>query len=314
MNTRVLVEDMHGPRRLIARIRRNLYWGRTHGWSDLIEEHDLNLLVRAPRSLRKWQWRLHQPGRSGLATPILLVGAQRSGTNMIVHGLDEAAEVRVYNEGNRRAFSNFRLRPVPTLHDLIDRSPYRYVVFKPLCDTHRVDQLLAELEASRPARAVWVYRNVDGRTRSEVAKFGDANLRVIREFVAGHADHRWQVQRLSEASIHFIQSLDLDRMSPASGAALFWYIRNQLFFDLGLDRREDVLLVSYEAFLDDPATTMRRVCDFVGLEYRSQLISHIAPRTAAPKQPLRLDPAVRARCDALEGKLRAVARAPTEAR
>jgi hypothetical protein len=57
----VLIEDARGPRRVIARIRRNLYWGRTHGWADLVEEHDLNPLVRIPRVVRngRWQRRSH---------------------------------------------------------------------------------------------------------------------------------------------------------------------------------------------------------------------------------------------------------------
>ena len=49
---KVLIEDTRGPRRVVARIRRNWYWGRTHGWADLVEEHDLNPLVRIPRVVR----------------------------------------------------------------------------------------------------------------------------------------------------------------------------------------------------------------------------------------------------------------------
>jgi hypothetical protein len=36
---------------------------------------------------------------------LFLVGVQRSGTNMMAHGLDEAPEFEVYNEGNVKAFA-----------------------------------------------------------------------------------------------------------------------------------------------------------------------------------------------------------------
>jgi hypothetical protein len=52
----VLIEDTRGSRRVIARIHRNRYWGRTHGWADLVEEHDLNPLVRISRVVRKGRW------------------------------------------------------------------------------------------------------------------------------------------------------------------------------------------------------------------------------------------------------------------
>ena len=59
------------------------------------------------------------------------------------------------------------------------------MLFKPLCDSHRTDHLLDDLRTASPGRAVWVYRDVDGRVRSALAKFGDGNRQVLREFADG---------------------------------------------------------------------------------------------------------------------------------
>jgi hypothetical protein len=300
---RMLIEDTRGRRRLIARIRRNWYWGRTHGWGDLVEEHDLNPLVRMPRVVRKWRWRRSHglPGRA--AVPVFLVGVQRSGTNMIAHGLDEAPEFEVHNEGSKRAFDNFKLRPDAVIRDLVDSSRHRFVLFKPLCDSHRVDLLLDEVHTANPGLAVWTYRGVDGRVLSALAKFGDANLRVLQEFGAGQGSHRWQVQRLSQDSIDLIRSFDLAAMSAASGAALLWYVRNRLYFEAGLHDRSDITLVSYDRFLRDPAQAMRHLCDFLGFAYHPRLVAHVSPRRSSRERSIDIDPRIRARCTDLQAAL-----------
>jgi hypothetical protein len=299
----VLIEDTRGPRRAIARIRRNWYWGRTHGWADLVEEHDLNPFVRVPREVRKWRWRRSHGMTTGAPVPVFLVGVQRSGTNMIAHGLDESPEFEVYNEGSRRAFDNFKLRSDAVIRDLVDSSRHRYVLFKPLCDSHRVDLLLDHVQTASPGLAIWAYRGVDGRVRSALAKFGDANLRVLQELAAGRGGHRWQVQRLSQDSVDLIRGLDLAAMSPASGAALLWYVRNRLYFEVGLHDRSDVTLVSYDRFLRDPEQAMRYVCDFLRFAYHPRLVAHVSPRRSFREQLIDIDPRIRARCTDLQAAL-----------
>lgn len=290
----------------VQKVRRNLYWGRTHGWRDLVEEHDWNPMVTVPRWTRKRAWALRY-GTPGQAVPVFLVGAQRSGTNMVVHGLAQAPEFDVYNEGDRAAFSRFQLRPDAQIRRLVDASPHRYVLLKPLCDTHRARELLDDMGTARPGRLIWVYRGVDARTRSQLTKFGDSDRRVLREFAVTGSTGRWQVQGLPADSIELIRSLDFDTLSPESGSALFWYVRNQLFFQLHLSDRPDVRLTSYEAFLQDPSTTMRALCDFLGFPYSGRLVAHVMPRPTPHRRPLDIDPTIRERCAQLQARLDAAA-------
>jgi len=287
------------------RIHRHVEWARTQGLARLVEEDRLDPVDRVSSATRKWLWRRAHGVPPGAAVPIYLVGVQRSGTNMLVRGLEASPAFEVHTENDRRAFHRFILRSDEIVADVIRRSRHRYVLFKPLCDSHRVDELLA-LPGVRPGRAIWAYRDVDDRARSAVAKFGDANLRALRQIASGDGHTLWQGQRLSQDSLDLLRSFDHTAMTPYTASALFWYLRNRLFFDLGLDHRDDVLLVSYEALVADPETRMWMLCDFLGFHFRPQLAAHLEPRTPR-RHRLDIDPRARALCEELRERLDATA-------
>jgi hypothetical protein len=295
----------HAASFVVHRIRQNWRWSKAHSWAHLIEEHDLNPLVRGRRAIRKTWWRLAQRDQKAtVPAPLFLVGVQRSGTNLLAHGLDELPEFHVYNEGNTKAFDNYRIRALPTIEALVGKSGTKFVLFKPLCDSHRTTEMLDHFGTR--ARAIWAYRSVDGRVRSAVAKFGDSNLRVLRAFAAGEEQkpwNTWQIAGLSAESAAFIRSFDLDSMSAESGAALFWYVRNALYFELGLNRRADTILANYDEFLSEPGRVAVGLCRFLDVPYRNAMIASIDPRRPSKRPPLPIDPRIRHRCSALKERL-----------
>ena len=302
-----LPEDM-GPRaRLSRRVRRHIDWARQDGIGRLIEEDNLDPRARVSNAWRKHRWRRTHGVEPGQARAVFLVGVQRSGTNMVVHGLEASPAVEVHNENDRNVFSRYLLREDDIVRDLVMQSRHQIVLLKPLSDSHRTVELLDDLELTTPPLAIWAYRNVDDRARSAVAKFGDVNRRVLAQIAAGEGDHRWQAQGLSEQSLEFIRSVDPAHLSPESAAATFWLVRNRLYFDQRLHERDDVLLVSYEQVTADPALSMQRLASFVGLPYTPALAAHIDGRAGGGRPALDLDPRVRAACDDLQARLDAAA-------
>lgn len=285
----------------LARIGRHIRWAREQGVGRLVEEDRLDLFDRLAIAVGKARWRLTHDHRPN-AVPVFLVGAQRSGTNMIVRGLERSPEFEVHNENDRAAFHRFRLRPLPEIHRLVVRSRHAFVLFKPLCDSHRVAELLEDLGTPSPGKAIWVYRNFEARARSSVAKFGDANLRALRLIAEGRGSDLWQAGGLGPEHLDLLRGLDLGRLSPISAAALFWYLRNRLFFDLGLDQRGDVILVSYDAMIAEPERWMRALAAFLGVAYRPDLVGHIERRSPGPR-PAQIDPRVRDLCEELLARL-----------
>jgi hypothetical protein len=291
---------------------RNLQWAWTEGVQRLIEEHDLHPLRRTVTAAQKARWRRSHPVPPGTAVAVFLTGVPRSGTNMIVRALATLRDVEVHNEGDRSAFHRYRLRPDPVIRDLVVRSGHRFVLFKPLLDGHRVPDLLDGLGTAAPPKALWAYRDVDGRVRSALSKFGPAALNALREIAAGAAPNSWQAQGLSEESLELIRSVNWGRAQPADGAALMWYVKNRMFFERSLDRRPDVFLVSYDALVREPTATMQSLCRFLGVAWEPRVSSHIDCRATRSRDPVSLDPRIRARCDELTAQLDAAAAAAPE--
>ncbi len=280
------------PRYLVRKVLRHAYWARTEGIGRLIEEDRLDPRERVRIAVAKARWRRRHGGEPGAALPVYVVGLQRSGTNMLMRGLDEAPEVEVRNENDGTVFDRFRLRSDDVLVATVARSTHQLVLVKPLCESHRVDELL-EMPGVRPGVGLWVYREPEARARSEVSKFGSANLTALREIAAGRGASIWQGGRLGPEAVDLIRSFDLDAMSPHTAAVLFWVVRNGLVFDLGLDRRDDIHLVSYDAFAADPEPVMRAICEAIGFPYRPELCAHVEHRQSHGSAPLDIDPRAR---------------------
>jgi hypothetical protein len=296
----VVQQEPSALRYTARRIARHVRWARSEGLGRLIAEDRLDPLERVRTAAAKRRWRRRHGVQPGEARPVYLVGLQRSGTNMLVRGLDAAPEVEARNENDRTVFHRFRLRGDDVLIDVVGRSRHAVVLVKPLCDSHRVDELLA-LPTRVPGRALWMWRDPDDRARSEVAKFGDANRRALRAIADGTIGAGWQGGRLDAATRELIGSFDLDAMDPHTAAALFWYVRNDLYFRLGLDRRDDVLLVSYASTVADPHTQARRICAFLDLPYRAEFAAEVAAPPRRERLPI--DARVRALCDELTARL-----------
>jgi hypothetical protein len=304
-----LPEDAGRWSRTVARARRHVHWARHEGIGRLVEEDQLDPRERWRAAAGSARWVRRHGVEPGQARAAFVVGVQRSGTNMVVRGVESDPSVKVYNENSRRAFERFQLRDPEAVRSLVTADRHRLVLFKALCDSHRTADLLEEAGRYTPARAVWVYRGVDDRVRSAVSKFGDVNRRVMAEIAAGEGGGRWQAQRLSPESLELVRSVGPSSLSAESGAALFWLVRNRLYFEQGLHDRDDVHLVGYDQVVADPEGVGRALFSFLDLPFSAGTVGHVDARSARARPPLDLDPRVREACDRLEHQLAVAAAA-----
>ena len=255
-------------------------------------------IARKRRATRNLLWRIRND-YSPNARALYILGVQRSGTTMLIDCLERNPEIEVYGEDSA-AMVDWRLRDNETIRRLIMSSPCKVVTFKPLTDSHRAAELLA---LSPGSAAIWAFRRFEDRANSAVAKFGTNNQELLAALSRGERLDAWQALGLSPGNFDLIRSFDYQAMSAQSAAAVFWYVRNSLFFDQGLDERDDVLPLAYEELVANPGPVLRSLCQFMGCTFRDSMISEVHEKSVG-KKPSNIDARVAALCEPMYQRLR----------
>lgn len=235
--------------------------------------------------------------------PVFILGVQRSGTTLLLDCLDRSREVSVMGESSK-AMVDFRIREDEAIKAFIASSRYKVIVFKPLTDSDRVLQFL---DFTPTSLVIWAYRRVEDRANSAVAKFGSHNLEILRDLKAGKGFDRWQARGLTQENLELIKSFDYTDMSPHTAAAIFWWIRNDLFFVNELQGLDTVLPVAYEDLVSFPHRTMPGICRFIGCTFREQMVRDVHAKSVKRDQS-RIDGRAQRMCSEMYENLQAVQR------
>lgn len=263
-----------------------------------------NALEKRARRASKYvyqavRWRaLHHPKL------LLIVGCQRSGTTLMTALFDGDRDCRVFSEFSTLSSGDktrIRLNPLPDVAAIIGRVRAPLVVCKPLVETQRVGTLLNYFPG---ARALFMYRRYADVASSDLKKFGPRNaIDNVRPIAMGDA-HNWRSIGSSAAVRECVRRFYSESMNPQDAAALFWYARNSLYFDLNLPARSDVMLCRYEHLVLDPLNVMRRIYEFVELDCPDLAHSaRVHSESVLKGSELHLLPEVRTLCERLQARL-----------
>jgi hypothetical protein len=258
----------------------------------------LRKLPRVVKFSRQWL-RVLANGRPG-ARFVFIVGAQRSGTRLPVQILAQAPEIATYSEGAAPFFDDVFLRPLDRLEELALKSPAAIIALKPICETHRIHDLLDRFPSSK---AVWIFRNYQATALSASRKWtaGRAALGLIAR--RQNAKDDWRVGGLSEEKLQLVRRLYRDDMSEYEAHAVMWYLRNGLYFDLGAHERKEILLVRYEALIGDPQEQFARLFRFVGAPVPEGALATIRTSNRPPREAPPISPEISMLCEELQDRL-----------
>ncbi len=246
----------------------------------------------------------------GDAAPLLLLvaGVQRSGTNMVMDVLERSLETEVFHERDPRAFDNYEMRPLGVIAGLRERSRARVVVVKALCE---LDHLTFLMDRLAPARAVWVVREWRDSVRSQLRSF-PRHPGWIRRTLEDPAEGGWIGRGLVGGGLlERARRLAPRDMDDVTAAALFWWFRNMLLFEQGLDRDPRVQVLRYEDLVREPERAFAALFRHAGLRFEPSWASDVSPRSVGRGAGLEAAPAVARACDALLERIGALAGAAT---
>ena len=245
----------------------------------------------------------------GAKQTVFVAGVQRSGTNMVMDILEQSWQTEVFHEFDPRAFDNYMMRPPAVIGRLIDAAPAPWVIVKALHEGH---DLAGLLDRFRPAKAIWMFRGFDDMINSNMANWpgGRNQIEAIvaardsaRDSDPGRARPDWRGRGMTEATLATVRAHYHPAINDASALGLFWFYRNQLFFDQGFEADRRVLLMRYESLVEAPALEVDTVARFLGLRPTGPMRRLVVPGSVAKRPAPEIEPAVRRLCREMLARL-----------
>jgi len=258
-----------------------------------------------------WSWRLIQlkrrrlrlikallnsvASRPGNTPPqtVFIGGIPRSGTNMVMDVLDQSYETDVFHESDPRVYSGTAVKNIEILLRYWAGTRAPVIVFKAILDSHNIPQWM---DLCPPAKCVWIVRNCDDTCRSHVRSFLTTKERLGRA-IHGKEAGPWMLGNLSPSVLKVAQHHYTPDMSAESAAALLWYLRHELYFELGLHKSEDTRILYYDEFVQNPNKGMASLCSFLSINAKPRMSRDIHAKSMNTRRLDAIDPAIRKLCE-----------------
>jgi hypothetical protein len=251
----------------------------------------------------KWLKLYRIPHPSTERRPVFVVGCNRSGTNMVCRGIGKHPNGWDYPEAEfSLAFNGYYLRADLVIEWLIRHTPASIISFGSILDSQFSDALLSRFDN---ARAIWIYRRYQDVANSCARmKWGSHLKDLVRWVSRGELEKLGaRGKRISVNTINLFGELYREDLSVEDGACLYWYMRNQLYFDLNLYKNPRVLLVQYEDAVLNKEKAFRRIFDFLGFPYDPATIEGVFASSVDKHDWPGVDLAVQEVCNALKSRL-----------
>ena len=238
-------------------------------------------------------------GRPGVARVVLVPGVQRSGTNLVMNVLERSWRTAVFHERDGRAFDDYVMRPLPVIEALRGRCRADFFVLKALLESHRAGALLDAFENSC---GLWLVRDYRDMVNSHLVSW-PGYREDLDKILEDPSSAGFRGLGMTQETLELLGAHTRADDSVASHVALFWWLRNRLLFDQGLERDRRMLVVRYEALVGDPAATVQAICAHLGLPYEPRLHGMIHGRSVAKRAAPEISADVAALCDAMQAAL-----------
>jgi hypothetical protein len=238
---------------------------------------------------------------------VLIFGCQRSGTTMLQQTfLDRSWRVLILEEHDRRLVGpgpgETTWQEYAIVLGRIRRLPFEVVAAKPLVESASATALM---DAAGPVKAIWMVRHFAEVARSNVSRFGVDNPYRDLQPIRSRDALDWRYRGVTEETWETVTALSDRKLTPFDAAALFWWTRNQLYFDQRLRGDDRIRVLRYERACNQPDEVILSLSGHIGVTLP---LGSIAPRVRTqpfPPKPRELDPEVEALCrklwDSFEG-------------
>jgi len=192
------------------------------------------------------------------------MGFQRSGTNMLLDIFDRDWRSTTFPEMYSEVVEgdSIRLKTCHDLQQIFKKQRGKFIVLKGLGD---LQHAATYLQYFPNAKVIWLFRSYMAVVGSALKAFS-SEMNLIN-FINTQDNTHWVSEYIAPATMEMFRRLKSKIVSRADAAALIWYVRNMLFFDLRLEHHERVKLCKYEDLVERPNVVMREIYNFIQMSY-----------------------------------------------
>lgn len=235
---------------------------------------------------------------------LFIIGCQRSGTSLMSEIFEKDSNAKTFSEFSKLSSKDdhkIRLNPFPSVKEDLLKVRVPLLVLKPLVESQNALELLKGFDGSK---ALWMYRDYNDVASSNFKYFGINNsisdLRPIVENESGN----WRSEKVSKNVREIITSHFSENMNLHDAAVLFWYARNSLYFELGLDHNPDVLICKYEDLVTNSERVVKTIYGNLKQTYPGSKIHKMIHTNSLKKgKSIKLSPEIEQLAKGLLGKL-----------
>ena len=205
---------------------------------------------------------------------LIILGCQRSGTTLLYRIFQRDWNIKVYGEFSKLNSldkkSRIRLNPYDMVQKQLNKVSTSLIIFKPLFESQNANKLLASFKGSK---ILWIYREYLDVANSNIQYFGKNNgINNLKPICDGDPNN-WRSEGISGEVRDIILTHYSEDMNPYDAAALFWYSRNCLFFELELLNNPNVFLCKYDDLTKYPIKNMKNIYDFINCKFPGKRIT-----------------------------------------
>jgi len=270
--------------------------GRLYNYESKISKF-VNLLKRAALKPFNYSIRIRRlihtfqhPCKN--SQPVFIVGFGSSGKSMTVETFTLSLDATVYYQTDNSAFDGHRFRNDRALTEHIARSKTAVTVFN--C-SHELQKTSYYLRLLPNLKVIWLLRSFKDAA-AVCAKRWKAVLIYFHKILTEPSKSEWWCQGLSQTSIDLVRTYYHPNMSVTSAYALFWYIRNNLYFEFSLEREPNVKIFRYEDLTSSPIKFFSKMYEFCNCPFNERLTRRVV---LTPRENPDIEPSIKKLCQDL---------------
>lgn len=181
---------------------------------------------------------------------IFIFGCQRSGTTLLERIFRHDFNSAVFGEFSDLSIDIDRTvwKPLPEVQRQFNTCRASYVVARPLYESTQANEILNFFPH---AVAAWIYRDYRAVVDSMKRKWEDNFFEISRR-VESNRDGKWSLQPMVDSIKEEASQIVGKKVTIDDLYALYWLKRNEIFFKQNLERKKNVLCLSYSSLVTYP--------------------------------------------------------------